>query len=80
MSARTTPMERIMDSIAGEVCGSLGGMIAGPGPVQIDPAEHCHEGCRQMDKECIFDRNGKRCRWSPTPAKHGSTVGPSAGN
>jgi hypothetical protein len=32
MSARTTPMERIMDSIAGEVRGSLGGMIAGPPP------------------------------------------------
>jgi hypothetical protein len=30
MSARTTPMERIIDTIAGEVRGSLGGMIAGP--------------------------------------------------
>ena len=35
---RTTPMERIMDSIAGEVRGSLGGLIpgaAGPGLIKM---------------------------------------------
>jgi ElaB/YqjD/DUF883 family membrane-anchored ribosome-binding protein len=35
---RTTPMERIMDSIAGEVRGSIGGLIpgaAGPGLIRM---------------------------------------------
>jgi hypothetical protein len=32
---RTTPVERIMDSIAGEVRGSLGGLIAGPGLIKV---------------------------------------------
>ena len=32
---RTTPMERIADSIAGEVRGSIGGLIAGPGLIKL---------------------------------------------
>ena len=32
---RTTPMERIMNSIAGEVRGSLVGLIAGPGLIKL---------------------------------------------
>jgi len=32
---RATPLERFLDSIAGEVRGSLGGLIAGPGLIKL---------------------------------------------
>ena len=35
LTKRTTAMERIMDSIAGEVRGSLGGLNAGPGLIKL---------------------------------------------
>jgi ElaB/YqjD/DUF883 family membrane-anchored ribosome-binding protein len=35
LTTRTTAMERIMDSIAGEVRGSLGGLNAGPGLIKL---------------------------------------------
>jgi hypothetical protein len=80
MNARNTPMERNKDSIAGEVRGSLGGLIAGPRSDQIDPAGHCREGCRQMDKECIFDRSVIWCRWSPIAGRTRFNRWPDAGN
>ena len=67
---RTTPMERIMGSIAEEVRGSLGGVLvgaAGPGLIRVTLQSYCHEGCRQLDKEGNLDRCGRRRRRASTP-------------
>ena len=37
-----------------------------PRPNQGVPAGYCHEGCRQLDKECNLDSYGKRWRRGST--------------
>jgi len=80
---RTTPMERIMDSIAGEVRGSLGGLIpgaAGPGLIKMTLLGIATKAAAGWIKNAASTSvvNGAA---GPRPQTgHGSTVGPSAGN
>jgi len=80
---RTTPMERIMDSIAGEVRGSLGGLVpgaAGPGLIKMTLLGIATKAAAGWIKNAastsvVNDAAGPRPQTG-----HGSTVGPSAGN
>ncbi len=79
---RTSPMERIMDSIAGEVRGSLVGLIAGPGPGMIKwtllgIATKAAAGWIKNSASTEVEKGSAGPR---PPAGHGSTVFPGAGN
>ena len=66
---RTTPMERIMRPIAEEVRDSTRWPACWSRwfrPDQDDPDGYCHEGCRQLDKECNLGRCGKQWRRAST--------------
>ena len=73
---RTTPMERIADSIAGEVRGSLVGLIAGPGLIKLTLLGIAARWIKNAASSEVADAvAGPRPRTG-----HGSTVRPSAGN
>jgi ElaB/YqjD/DUF883 family membrane-anchored ribosome-binding protein len=77
---RTTPMERIMDSIAGEVRGSLGGLIAGPGLIKLTLLGIATKAAARWIKKASSTEVVDGAAGPRPPAGHGSTVGPSAGN
>ena len=77
---RTTPMERIMDSIAGEVRGSLGGLIAGPGLLKLTLLSIATKAAAGWIKNAASTEVVNGAAGPRPPAGHGSTAGPSAGN
>ena len=78
---RTTPMERIMDSIAGDVRGSLGGLTAGrPGLIKLTVLGIATRAAAGWIKNAASTQVVNGSARSQPPAWHGSTVRPSAGN
>jgi len=77
---RTTPVERIMDSIAGEVRGSLGGLIAGPGLIKLTLLGIATKAAAGWIKNAASTEVVNGTAGPRPPAGHGSTVRPSAGN
>jgi hypothetical protein len=70
-------MERIMDSIAGEVRGSLGGLNAGPGLIKLTLLGIATKAADRWIKNSSSTNGAAGPR---PPAENGSTVGPKAGN
>ncbi|RJP75849.1 MAG: hypothetical protein C4522_19930 [Desulfobacteraceae bacterium] len=78
--SRPTPMERIMDSIAGEVRGSLGGLSTGPGLIKLTLLGIATKVAAGWIKSSTSTEVVNNAAGPRPPAGHGSTVGPRAGN
>jgi ElaB/YqjD/DUF883 family membrane-anchored ribosome-binding protein len=76
---RTTPMERIMDSIAGDVRGSLNGLSAGPGLIKLTLLGIATKSAAGWIKNATSTEAVDGAAGQRPPAGHGSTVRPSAG-
>jgi ElaB/YqjD/DUF883 family membrane-anchored ribosome-binding protein len=80
LRTRTTPMERIMDSIAGEVRGSLGGLIAGPGLIKLTLLGIAAKAAARWIKNAAATKVVDAAAGPRPQTGHGSTARPSAGN
>jgi len=77
---RTTPMERLMDSIAGEVRGSLGGLTPGPGLIKLTLLGIATKAAANWIKNAASTEVVDGAAGPRPQTGHGSTVRPSAGN
>jgi ElaB/YqjD/DUF883 family membrane-anchored ribosome-binding protein len=80
LRTRTTPMERIMDSIAGEVRGSLGGLIAGPGLIKLTLLGIATKAAARWIRNAAATEVVDAAAGTRPQTGHGSTGRPSAGN
>lgn len=77
---RTTPMERLMDSIAGEVRGSIVGLIAGPGLIKLTLLGIATKAAAGWIKDTVAQEVVDAASGPQPQAERGSNESPKAEN